>query len=160
MAPRSKIRTSRCSWRGLSLLGRPGENRTLRASAPRRRHAFRQRITELAAHLIRRATSFRDNFSPRSFSARLRRSESSSAEPLGRIETSFRQEVYYIALFCVRPIVLCSPILHFTFPIGSGCVVHVPWGSERYPPRPAAIFLPTARITHGMNRSRNTRALP
>src|SRR5438105_466807 len=104
MAPRSKIRTSRCSWRGLSLLGRPGENRTLRASAPRRRHAFRQRITELAAHLIRRATSFRDNFSPRSFSARLRRSESSSAEPLGRIETSFRQEVYYIALFCVRPI--------------------------------------------------------
>src|SRR5438270_392170 len=57
-------------------------------------------------------------------------------------------------------LVLCSPILHFTFPIGSGCVVHVPWGSERYPPRPAAIFLPTARITHGMNRSRNTRALP
>src|SRR5690349_4333570 len=111
MAPRSKIRTSRCSWRGVSLLGRPGENRTLRAAAPRLRHAFRQRITELAAHLMHRATSFRDKFSRRSFSARLRRSESSSAEPLGRIGTSFPQEVHYIALFNVRSIaVQDSPI--------------------------------------------------
>src|SRR5207249_2812187 len=47
------MRTSRFSCRRVSLLGRPGENRTLRASAPCRSHAFRHRITELAAHLMR-----------------------------------------------------------------------------------------------------------
>src|SRR5436305_14776519 len=34
------MRTSRFSCRRVSLLGRPGENRTLRASAPCRSHAF------------------------------------------------------------------------------------------------------------------------
>jgi len=46
---------------------------------------LRQRITELAAQRMRRATSFKDNSSPKSFKARLRRSESKSAEPFGRI---------------------------------------------------------------------------
>src|SRR3979490_3094342 len=94
------MRTSRRSWRRVSLLGRPGENRTWRESAPRRRQAFRHRMTELAAQLIHRATSFRDNFAPSSLSARLRRSESSSAEPFGRMGTSYRQEVHYCIILC------------------------------------------------------------
>jgi len=57
-------------------------------------------MTELAAQLIRRATSFRDNFAPSSLSARLRRSESSSAEPFGRMGTSYRQEVHYCIILC------------------------------------------------------------
>jgi hypothetical protein len=103
MAPFSKILSSRRSWLLVSLLGRPGENRTRRESAPRRRHSFRQRITELAAQSRRRATSFKENSSSNSFSARLRRSESSSAEPFGRIWTSCLLEVI-IALFYVRSI--------------------------------------------------------
>jgi len=57
-------------------------------------------MTELAAQRMRRATSFKDNFSPSSFSARLRRSESSSAEPFGRMRTSYRPEVYYCIILC------------------------------------------------------------
>src|SRR5437879_2004188 len=57
-------------------------------------------MTELAAQPIRRATSLRDNAAPRSFSARLRRSESSSAEPFGRMGTSYRQEVHYCIILC------------------------------------------------------------
>src|SRR5438105_7309725 len=79
------MRTRRFSCRRVSLLGRPGENRTLRASAPCRRHAFRHRITELAAHLMRRATSFRDNSARRSFSARLR-SEEHTSELQSRVD--------------------------------------------------------------------------
>src|SRR5438067_3373625 len=94
------MRTSRFSCRRVSLLGRPGENRTLRASAPCRSHAFRHRITELAAHLMRRATSFRDNSARRSFSARLRRSDSKSAEPLGRTGTSSHAGSYYCIILC------------------------------------------------------------
>ncbi len=62
--------------------------------------AFRHRITELAAHPIRRATSFSGNLCWRTFSARLRRSESSSAEPFGRIMTSFRQEIHPCIILC------------------------------------------------------------
>src|SRR5438552_12491072 len=91
----SKILSSRRSWLRVSLLGRPGENRTRRESAPRRRHSFRQRITELAAQWRRRAISFKENSSSNSFSARLRRSESNSAEPFGRIWTSCHLEVHY-----------------------------------------------------------------
>src|SRR3989440_1602815 len=100
MAPFSKILSSRRSWLLVSLLGRPGENRTRRESGPRRRHSFRQRITELAAQWRRRATSFKDRSSSNSFSARLRRSESSSAEPFGRIWTSCTLEVYYCIILC------------------------------------------------------------
>jgi len=57
-------------------------------------------MTELAAQPIRRATSFKENFAPSSFSARLRRSESSSAEPFGRMGTSYRQEVHYCIILC------------------------------------------------------------
>jgi hypothetical protein len=57
-------------------------------------------MTELAAQLIRRATSFGDNFAPSSLSARLRRSESSSAEPFGRMEISYRQEIHYCIILC------------------------------------------------------------
>src|SRR5437667_9252075 len=57
-------------------------------------------MTELAAQPIRRATSFRENFAPSSLSARLRRSESSSAEPFGRMGTSYRQEVHYCIILC------------------------------------------------------------
>jgi len=84
----------------VSLLGRPGENRTRRESAPRRRHSFRQRITELAAQWRRRAISFKENSSSNSFSARLRRSESNSAEPFGRIWTSCHLEVHYCFILC------------------------------------------------------------
>src|SRR5436190_13478240 len=100
MAPFSKILSSRRSWLRVSLLGRPGENRTRRESAPRRRHSFRQRITELAAQWRRRAISFKENSSSNSFSARLRRSESNSAEPFGRIWTSCHLEVYYCFILC------------------------------------------------------------
>src|SRR6266480_3240480 len=97
------MRTSRFSCRRVSLLGRPGENRTLRASAPCRRHAFRHRITELAAHLMRRATSFRDNSARRSFSARL-----PVGQQVGRTLGSHRDLQSYgdpiIALFYVRAI--------------------------------------------------------
>ena len=85
IAPRSKIRTSRRSWVAVNCLGRPGDTRTRRASSPRRRHAFRQRITELAAQPIRRATSLNDKASDNSFRARRRRSERKSAEPFKRI---------------------------------------------------------------------------
>src|SRR5205809_6429851 len=100
MAPFSKILSSRPSWLRVSIRGRPGENPTWRESAPRRRHSFRQRITELAAQWTRRATSFKDRSSSNSFSARLRRSESSSAEPFGRIWTSCTLEVYYCIILC------------------------------------------------------------
>src|SRR5947199_9491205 len=100
------MRTSRFSCRRVSLLGRPGENRTLRASAPCRSHAFRHRITELAAHLMRRATSFRDNSARRSFSARLRRSDSKSAEPLGRTGTSSHAEILLLVYFVGEQYVL------------------------------------------------------
>src|SRR6266446_7338679 len=100
MAPFSKILSSRPSWLRVSIRGRPGENRTWRESVPRRRQAFRHRMTELAAQPIRRATSLRDNAAPSSFSARLRRSESSSAEPFGRMGTSYRQEVHYCIILC------------------------------------------------------------
>src|SRR6266480_3598236 len=103
MAPFRKILSSRRSWLLVSLLGRPGENRTRRESAPRRRHSFRQRITELAAQWRRRAISFKENSSSNSFSARLRRSESNSAEPFGRIWTSCLSRSI-IALFYVRSI--------------------------------------------------------
>ena len=100
MAPFSKILSSRRSWLRVSFLGRPGENPTRRESAPRRRQSFRQRITELAAQWTRRATSFRDKSSSNSFSARLRRSESRSAEPFGRIWTSRYSEVHYCIILC------------------------------------------------------------
>src|ERR1700719_161386 len=100
MAPFSKILSSRRSWLRVSFLGRPGENPTRRESAPRRRQSFRQRITELAAQWTRRATSFRDKSSSNSFSARLRRSESRSAEPFGRIWTSRHFEVHYCIILC------------------------------------------------------------
>src|SRR5437016_4955677 len=100
MAPFSKILSSRPSWLRVSIRGRPGENPTWRESAPRRRHSFRQRITELAAQWTRRATSFKDRSSSNSFSARLRRSESSSAEPFGRIWTSCHPEVHYCIILC------------------------------------------------------------
>src|SRR5438046_1889602 len=100
MAPFSKILSSRPSWLRVSIRGRPGENPPWRESAPRRRHSFRQRITELAAQWTRRATSFKDRSSSNSFSARLRRSESSSAEPFGRIWTSCTLEVYYCIILC------------------------------------------------------------
>src|SRR5256886_12436864 len=66
--------------------------------------SFRHRITELAAHLMRRATSFRDNSARRSFSARLRRSDSKSAEPLDRKSTrlnSSHSQMSY-AVFCLK----------------------------------------------------------
>src|SRR4249919_794803 len=100
MAPFSKILSSRRSWLRVSFLGRPGENPTRKESAPRRRQSFRQRITELAAQWTRRATSFRDKSSSNSFSARLRRSESRSAEPFGRIWTSCHFEVHYCIILC------------------------------------------------------------
>src|SRR5437016_3907111 len=100
MAPFSKILSSRRSWLRVSFLGRPGEKPTRRESAPRRRQSFRQRITELAAQWTRRATSFRDKSSSNSFSARLRRSESRSAEPFGRIWTSCHFEVHYCIILC------------------------------------------------------------
>jgi hypothetical protein len=56
-------------------------------------------MTELAAQPIRRATSFKENFAPSSFSARLRRSESSSAEPFGRMGTSYCQEASLLHYF-------------------------------------------------------------
>src|SRR5271155_1480585 len=100
MAPFSKILSKRRSWLRVSFLGRPGENPTRKESAPRRRQSFRQRITELAAQWTRRATSFRDKSSSNSFSARLRRSESRSAEPFGRIWTSCHFEVHYCIILC------------------------------------------------------------
>src|SRR5271169_1641763 len=100
MAPFSKILSNRRSWLRVSFLGRPGENPTRKESAPRRRQSFRQRITELAAQWTRRATSFRDKSSSNSFSARLRRSESRSAEPFGRIWTSCHFEVHYCIILC------------------------------------------------------------
>src|SRR6267378_6813753 len=100
MSPFSKILSSRRSWLRVSLLGRPGEYPTRRESAPRRRQSFRQRITELAAQWTRRATSFKDKSSSNSFSARLRRSESRSAEPFGRIWTSCHFEVNYCIILC------------------------------------------------------------
>src|SRR5271169_4325863 len=100
MAPFSKILSNRRSWLRVSFLGRPGENPTRKESAPRRRQSFRQRITELAAQWTRRATSFKDKSSSNSFSARLRRSESRSAEPFGRIWTSCHFEVHYCIILC------------------------------------------------------------
>src|SRR5580658_9958892 len=100
MAPFSKTLSSRRSWLRVSFLGRPGEKPTRRESAPRRRQSLRQRITELAAQWTRRATSFRDKSSSNSFSARLRRSESKSADPFGRIWTSRHFEVHYCIILC------------------------------------------------------------
>jgi Formate/nitrite transporter len=57
-------------------------------------------MTELAAQPIRRATSLRDNVAPSNFNARLRRSESNSAEPFGRIWTSHRFQVHYCIILC------------------------------------------------------------
>ena len=100
------------------------ENPTRRESAPRRRQSFRQRITALAAQWTRRATSFRDKSSSNSFSARLRRSESRSAEPFGRIWTSLHFEVL-IALFYVRSIRAEAgrPVLGKTS--GSACATRI-----------------------------------
>src|SRR5580658_3721609 len=100
MAPFSKTLSSRRSWLRVSFLGRPGEKPTRRESAPRRRQSLRQRITELAAQWTRRATSFRDKSSSNSFSARLRRSESRSADPFGRIWTSRHFAVHYCIILC------------------------------------------------------------
>jgi len=79
---------------------RSGENPTWKDSSQRRRHSFRQRITELAAQRIHRATSFKDTSSPKSFNARLCRSENRSAEPFGRVWTSNHRRGHYCIILC------------------------------------------------------------
>src|SRR3990170_6564776 len=75
----------RFTFRSESLGGRPGENRTAKDSSPRFSYSSRQRITELAWHPTRRATSWRENPSSSRDRDLRRRSAIRSGEPLGRI---------------------------------------------------------------------------
>src|SRR2546426_5999283 len=83
MAPLSSSFTRRRCCVLVSFGGRPGENRTFNAWAPPLRRRLRQRMTELAAHPISRATAFRLRPASSSVNARWRRFSSRSAEPLG-----------------------------------------------------------------------------
>src|SRR2546428_13209514 len=83
MAPLSNNFTRRRCCVLVSLGGRPGEKRTFNALDPPLLRRLRQRMTELAAHPISRATAFRVRPASSSVRARCRRFSSRSAEPLG-----------------------------------------------------------------------------
>jgi hypothetical protein len=89
---------SRRSSALVSRRGRPGDVRTASPASPNRRRAFRQSMTELAAHPTRRPTSLSENPSSTSRSARRRRSSKKSAEPRSRIGTSL-PEIHHIVFF-------------------------------------------------------------
>src|SRR6266446_5790823 len=81
--PRRSNFTKRRRWVSPRRRGRPGENRTRNACSPPRWRESRQRMTELGSHGMRRPTSLSEYPSSSNFKARLRRSSSRSALPLG-----------------------------------------------------------------------------
>lgn len=96
MGPLIRIRASFCSCRGESRFGLPGEARTMKTPLPSRALWSRQRITELGAHPVCRATSLRFSPSSSNASARWRRAARTFTEPCGRILVPLKAPVYCI----------------------------------------------------------------
>src|SRR2546426_6615609 len=102
MAPLSSSFTRRRCCVLVSFGGRPGEKRTFNALAPPLRRRLRQRMTELAAHPISRATAFRLRPASSSVNARWRRFSSRSAEPLGLGMGVPSRYTHYCIIYAVR----------------------------------------------------------
>jgi hypothetical protein len=96
--PASSPLTRRRCCAAVSFGGRPGEACTVNPAAPCSATASRQRMTELGAHPMRRATSCKETSCCNKASARRRRASNTFAPPVGRIR---HHPMRTVAIYCI-----------------------------------------------------------